>query len=238
MGEVPFNYLWHPAVYSEPIMFELEAIVSNFECKRIGDIKILDPFAGTGRIHRLDNPPSRLTFGVEIEPEWANLDERTRVGDATELPFRAEAFHMVITSPAYGNRFADKHNAQDTSLRRSYTHDLRRMTGNPSRVLAPTNTGGYLFHTKEYKILHEKAWAEVWRVLRRRGWFVLNVSDSIRTSNGKTEAINVCKWHHDTATDLGFKTIDIRQVETKRLQYGINSKARVPYEMIYVMEKP
>lgn len=133
----------------------------------------------------------------------------------------------------YGNRFSDRHQAKDASKRRGYTHDLRRMTGDPELELHPNNTGRYAFHTKQYQELHQKAWREVWRVLRPGGWFVLNVSDVIKSG----EAVEVAQWHHDLVTDIGFDTIKTIPVETRRLRYGRNGAARAAYEMIYVLEK-
>lgn len=65
--------------------------------------RVLDPFAGTGRIHRLARPDLE-TVGVEIEPEWAAQHPNTVVGDALHLPFPDESFDAICTSPTYGNR--------------------------------------------------------------------------------------------------------------------------------------
>jgi len=68
----------HPARYSPEVLEVLSA--------EIGPVTgpVLDPFAGTGRIHQIGRDD---TIGIEIEPEWANLHPRTFHGDATELPF-------------------------------------------------------------------------------------------------------------------------------------------------------
>jgi len=64
---------------------------------------ILDCFAGTGRIHELGRDD---TVGVEIEPEWASMHERTICGDSTQLDtlFNPGHFGTVATSPTYANR--------------------------------------------------------------------------------------------------------------------------------------
>lgn len=53
----------------------------------------------------------------------------TVIGDATRLPFDNRMFDAVITSPTYGNRMADHHDAQDGSKRITYRHSGRH----PSR---------------------------------------------------------------------------------------------------------
>jgi tRNA G10 N-methylase Trm11 len=202
-----------------------------------GKIKILDPFAGTGRIHQLqDIDPRRITtVGVEIQPQYADLHEQTLLGDATQLPPRwTNTFDFVVTSPTYGNRFADRHHARDGSVRRGYTHDLRAMTGDENLELEQNHTGRYYFHHEAYRTLHEAAYRQVWRVLKKDGRFVLNVSDSIK----KNEVVQVAQWHLDTCTDMGFKVVKVDEVGTQRLRYGANGSARVAYEMVYTMEKP
>jgi tRNA G10 N-methylase Trm11 len=89
----------HPAKFSEPILELL---------RQIADVlpgPILDPFAGTGRIHNIGRDD---TTGIEIEAEWAATHERTYLGDATKLPYPNDSFGSIVTSPAYGNRMADQ----------------------------------------------------------------------------------------------------------------------------------
>lgn len=240
-----FQYDWHPATYSKPILALFEKIIDDRLAITPADlrIKVLDPFAGTGKIHTLGRPDVSTT-GVEIQEQYVHPDmfgiswvpnPATVHGDATALPsIWTGMFDLVMTSPTYGNRFSDRHHAKDSSKRRSYTHDLRRMTGDETLELHPTNTGRYAFHTRQYRELHEKAWREVWRVLKPGGWFVLNVSDVIKNN----EVVEVAQWHHDLATDIGFDTLQSIPVETRRLRYGRNASARAAYEMIYVLGRP
>lgn len=104
----------HPAPFPQYILDEF-ALILTAQRRHVGRaLRILDPFAGIGRVHNL---PDRLgeTVGVEIEPEWAACRAGTIVGDATQLPDEwTSSFDAVVTSPCYGNRLADHHEARDS----------------------------------------------------------------------------------------------------------------------------
>lgn len=103
----------HPAKFPQYILARI-ALYVRAESRRLGrPVRVLDPFAGVGRIHNL---PKRYaeTVGVELEAEWAACRSRTIVGNATKLPRKwTETFDVVATSPCYGNRLADHHDAKD-----------------------------------------------------------------------------------------------------------------------------
>jgi tRNA G10 N-methylase Trm11 len=188
-------------------------------------ISVLDPFAGTGRIHELAMPSLITTTGVEIEPEWAAMHPNTRLGNALELTqMFSEPFDAIITSPTYGNRLADHHQADDPSIRRSYKHDL-------GHDLHPDNSG-QLHFSKDYMAFHVKAWDQVYQVLKPNGWFILNVSDFIR----KGKIIPVVQWHLDTLC-YRFKVLEHRYVGTYRMKFGQNAQARVSHESVILMKK-
>lgn len=87
----------------------------------------LDPFGGTGKIFLLhDLVPDLQIECIELEPEWAAYDSRITVGNALALPYCDASFDWVCTSPTYGNRMADHHNARDGSRRNTYRHALGR----------------------------------------------------------------------------------------------------------------
>lgn len=214
----------HPARYSKSVMTQFRDTLLNIVADE-GPIHILDPFAGTGRIHELAVSSLIHTTGVELEPEWAAMHPWTRQGNALELTTMFPGhFHAVVTSPTYGNRLADHHNAQDGSVRRSYTHDL-------GRPLHPDNSGQMAFG-KEYQDFHRKVWDQVYTVLRPNGWFILNVSDFIRGG----EVVPVVKWHLD-ALHNRFKVVEDLAIDTPRLKFGQNASARVSHERIIVMRK-
>lgn len=229
----------HPAKYSEAILTHLKSIVYEYwrnHTREYDIIQILDPFAGTGRIHELATPSMYETFGVEIEKPWADLHPQTWHGDATFMHWLATGrFDMIVTSPTYGNRFSDKHTPSDKEakkwIRRSYSYDIRAMTGDPNYNLHSNNTGALRFSSRTYEILHEKSYDECLRVLTHDGWFVLNVSDFIKDHKVQP----VAAWHRDLLIDRGLRVIREIDVETPRMRMGRNEKARVAYEKIYVM---
>jgi DNA modification methylase len=193
---------------------------------------ILDPFAGIGKVHQLASHSLRVV-GVEIEPEWAAAHQNTICGNALALPFEDESFDGVVTSPVYGNRMSDSHNAKDDSLRRSYTHDLRRTTGDSERKLHPDNAGTLYAWNKEYWRFHVRAWAEVRRVLKPGAPFLLNVSDFYRTtSRHGRKRLPVVHTHTRVCRELGFTLAQAYPIETPRMRYGQNHESRAPFEYV------
>jgi tRNA G10 N-methylase Trm11 len=202
-------------------------VVKNFGAP--GDW-VLDPFAGTGGIHWLDQF-GFPTVGVEIEPEWAMAHPRTVVGDATSLPFADRVFPFTITSPCFGNRMSDHHDAQDGSYRRTYKHLL-------GRDLAPANTGAMAWGST-YRVVHAVAWYEVWRVTKPGGIFVLDIKDHIRDHVRQ----NVTRWHYDTITGLGFSLVEVIEPEVKGFRMGENrdNPGQQPFrlpERVLIFRKP
>lgn len=203
----------HPARYNKAILDLFESWIPRGAC-------VLDPFAGTGRIHDL----ARETVGVELEPEWAALRDGTICADARHLPFPDATFDVVATSPTFGNRLADHHEAKDASLRRSYAHDL-------GRRLTPGNSGE-MHWGDEYRELHAEVWAEVRRVLKPDGLFLVELKNHIR---GGVEQ-QVREWHDRTIRELGFIDLARQPLGVRHLRQGANTK-RCP-AFVYVYRAP
>ena len=139
--------------------------------------------------------------------------------------FSDATFDMVVTSPTYGNRMADHHNAKDGRRRITYTHNL-------GRTLTPGNSGAMQWGD-EYRHLHRLSWKEVERVLPMGGLFVLNVSNHIR----KGQEIPVVQWHRDAVLAMGFTVERDVEVPTARLRYGANHAARIEREHVLCLRK-
>ena len=241
----------HPAMFSRELIEPLAATIR-------GRRRVLDPFAGTGRIHAIAEAAGvRRSTGIELEPEWANVDlfpgrrRRQIVGDSMQVlrRYKPGAFDAVLTSPAYGNRMADKHEAKDSckqcdgsgvegsaecrvckgtglSRRNTYRHRLGRPLSE--------NNGGGLQWGSEYRDLHRAIWKASVRVLAPGGAFVANCSNHIRLG----QVIDVCGWHTDVLVELGLDVVEVIEVETRRQRHGANAQLRVAGEQIIVCERP
>lgn len=216
----------HPAKFSPAIIDELRWLVKA-EADRLGrKPSLLDPFAGVGRIHQLDD--CAHTYGVELEPEWAACHHRTRVGNALQLDelFKASRFDIVATSPVYPNRTTDHHEAKDTSRRITYRHKLKRM---PSP--GATSIMGW---GEQYRDMHRRWLEQARRVLRRDGLLIVNMSNHVR----KHQLVYVVEWWVGAIAGEGFTIEHLIPVETSRMKFGENHEARVACEHLIVARKP
>ena len=209
----------HPARFSDAIIARFAEILDG------NSYRILDPFAGTGRIHELETH-GHETVGVEIEAEYAAMHPDTICASALDLPFLDHEFDVIATSPTYGNRLADSHNASDPHLRRSYTHDL-------GHALAPGNSGAMQWGS-EYRAFHRLAWIEATRVLEVGGLFLLNIKDHIRSGAQQP----VTAWHVGALVTLGLQlNAELSAgVPTQHLRQGSTGE-RAGQELVLVFVK-
>lgn len=216
--DLPDALRGHPAKYTDVLLTTFARLLRDYP-------RILDPFGGTGKVFLLEHwlPLARID-AVELEPEWAAQHPRTTLGNALHLPWQASTFDAICTSPTYGNRMADHHNAQDASRRRTYTHVM-------GRSLHPDNSGALDWGDK-YRAFHVAAWTEARRVLRPGGRFVLNIKDHIRSG----ERQHVTAWHIGALQDLGFTVTEHVKLPCPGMRYGRHGDKRIEYESIIAFD--
>jgi hypothetical protein len=221
----------HPAKFSPVIIAEIKRLLDIHWTR---DGWLLDPFGGLGGIHalRYDDPERGFkTIAVEIEPEWAEYSGRfglTICADWLAVDWtRYPEFNVtaVATSPTYGNRMADHHEAKDPSVRNTYRHTL-------GRPLARNNSGAMQWGP-EYKLFHRLAWKKVYDILPDGGVFILNCKDHIR----KHEVQEVTAWHIGTIVRLGFECLEVREVAARGNRQGENGEVRIAHEWVIAFKK-
>jgi hypothetical protein len=238
-GVTPTPITKHPAKFSEPILRRLEGMLAAERSRvrkagllpGLAPLLVLDPFAGVGRIHQLARKSIRTT-GIEIEAEWAACHRNTVHADMFEWLNCDEhdgRWDVIATSPTYGNRFADHHNAQDGSTRRSYTHDI-------GHELHPNNSG-WMHWGPKYWAFHARAYPVMLRALTPGGLLLLNVSDFYKGQ----QLVPAVAWHRGAAMGAGFvHGGNDARIETDRLQ-GVGTEdtsARAPFEVILRLRRP
>lgn len=204
----------HPAKFSDNILAEItEQILEHHP--NTPKVHVHDPFAGTGRIHRLRetrlNTVPFTTTGTEIEPEWAEMDERTTLGDSTKDPL-PEGTTWVATSPCYGNRMAGryfKEGRQDYTYASTHSGLGRAPSGDSAALL---NWG------PEYRKFHESVYRLMMQCKTLEG-ITLNVKDHIRQH--QPQGVDI--WHATAILEAGaFRLAGMKSVPVRGNRHGVN----------------
>lgn len=212
----------HPAAYSDVIIPVLAQCLG-------GAANVLDPMGGSGKLAAIKVYGYRgRVVCNDLEPEWKNgyaVDE-WHFGDAAAMAWALDAsFDAIATSPTYGNRMADHHNARDSSRRNTYRHKL-------GRALHLENTGAMQW-SAAYRHKHTAIYRECLRVLKPGGLFLLNVSDHIRAGR----RVYVSKWHLDALRGMGLTLRACHAIKTPRNRFGANGHLRCAAEYVFLLEK-
>lgn len=249
---------------------------------------VLDPFAGVGRmfdpwdelrtiesVH--GDPPldradeaavERFEFhGIEIEPDWAAADERIVVGDATNLAGLVddEDFDIIWSSPCYGNRMADHHDAQERcrecggeGVKRGgmatgqggVTYTCPKCDGAGANTWERNTYRHKLGHNlaagsvaglqwgQDYRTMHDLAWAEAWRALAPGGLALINVKNHLRKVKGAHVIQRVVEYHLNAWLLHGALVEQVVPVTTPGYRNGVGRDVRVDHEVILCLRKP
>jgi len=216
----------HCATFSDSILKRLGALLPVY----LPAPAILhDPFAGVGKGVNFLQSLGYISWGTELEPEWAEQSDHVICMDffkfaAQEVARRAFPVDGVVTSPAYGNRMADVDMRE--SVAGTYAKSLGRKASEGSSC--------HLQWGDAYRRFHEDAWHAVTSILRPGGLMVLNVKNHIRAQH----EVHVAEWHLSVFEALGYHLLRDELVSTPSLRRGENSQARVDHEHIYFLEGP
>lgn len=264
MTEIAWPEPPHPAKFSTEVM-TLLALHIGEETDRLGrPAEVLDPFAGVGRIHHLQDSGAVdcHTWGIEIERRWADVHERTAEGDALRASdlFSQGGFDVIATSPCYGNRMADTYDGRGTCRNCNGCglvehevspglvsdrdcercggsgHDRSRRHTYRIALGEPLqpNNAGAMQWGDAYRALHEAAVDEWPRVLAPGGLVLVNMSNHVR---GGEEQM-VVEWWIGMLAAHGFGLVGVEAVRTPRMRHGQNHAARVDSERLIIARAP
>jgi hypothetical protein len=241
----------HPAKYPEAVLQAAARYIDIVDGTALQDgvLRIIDPFAGTGRVgwlKRYISHPTRI-IANEIEREWAaegilNGCDQVIVGDARAIPFDVlNGADVAFFSVAYGNRLADAANWAPGRKHRTYTSALRETVGDPERWLQDGNAGAMQWGDERYCDLHRVVYGRLGHtnglqgrhIIRPNGRLVLSIADHYR--DGVLQGVP--EWHVAALLAAGFRLLDWVEVETPRYGFGANADKRAP-EMVILFDRP
>lgn len=230
----------HPAKFSKPVLDFIADLLVAEVARRERVLKVLDPFAGVGTLMPVVRSITHGrehcdAAGVELEPEWACGDVDVVIGDALQLFLIVDesTFDVVATSPCYGNRMADHHDAQEDSERHTYKHKLGR---DPLPGSAAVLQWG-----PDYRKFHGEAIGQMLYALKGRavdpddrGLLIVNMSNHPR---GGVEQ-RVVEWWVNELLVHGCYMRGVWPIETRRQRHGANGELRCENEFVIVCRPP
>lgn len=260
----------HPAKWSATVLDVLADMVEAEHQLLERKVNVLDPFAGRGRGELAKALAAygveHRVWGIELQSEWAGTDALTLVGDATRLkPEWDGLFDVVATSPCYGNRMADKHQAKDPCK-----------TCGGSGCTEPTCLGGHaddgldhqlcrsckgsglsMRHTYAHYLRRQGGelvpgsaaglqWGAQYRLLHKDAiteMVRVLVPDGLLLVNMKNHLRGddeqlVAEWWTNELLVRGCRLVEVRRVDTPNQGHGANGQARVDGELVIAVRTP
>lgn len=259
----------HPATFSRAIIEQLRSMLTA-EVELRGGVSVLDPFAGVGGVHELAELRVS-TLGVELQPEWAAAHADNVCGSVLDLGrtlLVGEFVDCIVTSPCYGNRMADSHDARERCSACDGSGVLRgdfvRRDGSTGDSYACEACDGkgvrdYVRNTYTHALRRSGVeplasddnatvmqWGEKYRGFHESAWRSCDrvlrpgglVLLNVKNHVRGKTVQRVVEFHVNCWLRLGYTIEEARRIETKGLPYGANHDARVPAELIVSLRKP
>lgn len=250
----------HPAEYSAEVLVAITQVLDDY--LPVGDSDppaVLDPYAGRGSGVEWLAGRGYQAAGVELEPEWAEASPLVITGDVLTIAERwpLGRFDAIVTSPCYGNRMADHHDAKDAckacvpgvgqhpsidesggacrtcggsglSKRVTYAHRLGRTPSDGSAAV--------LQWGRAYRDHHQLAVSAMFEVLKagEDGLLVVNMKNHVR---GGAEQL-VTEWWLNHLLVRGCRILEVRRVPTPGMGFGANGHLRTECEFLIVVRPP
>lgn len=221
-----------------------------------------DPFAGTGQ--SLQALGVANVSGGELEPEFASASAYVQTADALDLRSYPAGLARIVTSPCYGNRFADQYlgpvckecdgggvvgvglipceecggSGHNGKGRYSYAISLGREVSDGSAASMHFTDGPA---GAEYRTFHSQ-WLKICSVVLEPGpgRLVLNMSDHFRTTTVAGVKAQrrqyVVSWWILAARRMGFHLVEQYSVGTRRVGHGSNQEVKASVEAVLVFD--
>jgi hypothetical protein len=214
----------HPAKFTSAQIEQIASAIAE-EFGEDKGIKILDPYAGIGGVHKLQEF-GHFTFGIEIEREWPGQHRDTAVGDShvfMAANVNRNKYDAVVTSYVFPNRMTDHHDAKDGSKRHSYKHYLGR---DPAEGSSATLGWG-----KKWRQFHREGFRLMSRVVKKNGLIIIDSKNCYK----QRELVLANEWTIRTLAKMGMPLLQVRPVFTRGLTHGQNHEDRVDRHLIIVV---
>lgn len=225
----------HPAPFNEAFLrYVVSALGDQF---LRGPMWLLDPMAGTCRLHRLQGHHGDVlvrTFCSELEPEWTEPSPDPALGFTQAGVHAFQALHdrtadeklfagprWIVTSPVWGNRMADHHEAKDESDRLTYRHRLGRPVSEGSSCSMPWGDEYRAWHTTFLRYAYETS-------LDGERMFI-EIGDHLRTVKRTAVRAQVTAWWIKAGVAAGWHLERAERLSVGRLRKGANHAVRIPY---------
>lgn len=247
----------HPAEYSPEVLEAIDDVLAaNHPLSPRAGLRILDPYAGKGSGLEGWLATGYDAVGVELEPEWSCASSAIVQGSALDLAaVLPGTFDALITSPCYGNRMADNHEAKDPckacvpgvghapsidssgapcrtckgtglSPRITYRRKLGRM---PSAGSAAVLQWGNSYRDHHQRFIHSAL-----EVLEPEALMIVNMKNHIR--DGREQLVT--EWWLNVLLVRGCRLLEVRPVRTQGMGFGANADARTDREFLIVVRAP